>query len=226
MVDLNKAKKSILDFIKLKFDNYGHSFNIGIQYEYIKFSGLNENVFYEILLNLEKNGFIYNLKVTDLDGGLDTGSGWVPWFALDDDLFPGVYTFNISKEFDSLYKENKDSSNNKKQRKVAILKGSVSFSDNEAAIYVGKTKCQLPAFRNEHFFCRSIWNHLVNEFVDWDIIFENMGDSIIADNKNEAIKNKRSLRDTVYALNKRIKEVVGTDNNLFTWKDKSVKRNY
>ena len=49
---------------------------------------------------------------------------------------------------------------------------------------------------------------------------------ITSDNKKDAEKEKRSVQDTMYALNKRIKETINTEDDLFIWKEKSIKRNY
>jgi len=110
--------------------------------------------------------------------------------------------------------------------KINLSDNNISFDDDKAKIIIGKKECQLPAYKNEHYFCRAIFQHPVDEFVDWSIIFENMDKTLNSGNKKDSTKDKRSIQDTMYAINKRIKGVVNTDDDLFTWKDKSVKRNY
>jgi hypothetical protein len=110
--------------------------------------------------------------------------------------------------------------------KINLSDNSISFDDDKAKIIIGKKECQLPAYKNEHYFCRAIFQHPVNEFVDWSIIFENMDKTLNSGNKKDSTKDKRSIQDAMYAINKRIKGVVNTDDDLFAWKDKSVKRNY
>ena len=106
--------------------------------------------------------------------------------------------------------------------KVILSSEEIDFNDEKAKIVVGKKNCQLPPFMNEHFFCRAMFEYLPEEFVDWSTIYEKM-DSKEPDNK---IKNKRTVQDTMYAVNDRVKETIKTDESLFTWKEKSIKRNY
>jgi len=110
--------------------------------------------------------------------------------------------------------------------KTNLSGNTISFDDDKAKIVVGNKECQLPAYKNEHYFCRAIWQHPVNEFVDWSIVFENMDKTLNSGNKKDSTKDKRSIQDTMYNLNKRIKSVIDTDDDLFTWKERSIKRNY
>ncbi len=109
--------------------------------------------------------------------------------------------------------------------KINLSGNTILFDDDKAKIIIGNKECQLPAYKNEHYFCRAIWQHPVNEFVDWSIVFENM-DKTLNSNKKGTEKDKRSVQDTLYAVNKRIKDVIHTEDDLFAWKEKSIKRNY
>lgn len=109
--------------------------------------------------------------------------------------------------------------------KTNLSGNTISFDDDKAKIAIGNKECQLPAYKNEHYFCRAIWQHPVNEFVDWSTVFENM-DKTLNSNKKGTEKDKRSIQDTMYAVNKRIKDVINTEDDLFTWKERSIKRNY
>lgn len=111
-------------------------------------------------------------------------------------------------------------------KKINLNKKNIIFDDEKAKIIIDNKECQIPPYKNEHYFCRAIFQHPVNEFVDWSIIFENMDKIITSDNKKDAEKEKRSVQDTMYALNKRIKETINTEDDLFIWKEKSIKRNY
>lgn len=110
--------------------------------------------------------------------------------------------------------------------KTDLLGQNILFDDEKVQILIGNKNCQLPPYRNEHYFCRAIFQHPINEFVDWSIIYENMDKVPEGINKTESRKEKRAVQDTVYLLNKRIKKVINTEDNLFTWKEKSIKRNY
>lgn len=106
--------------------------------------------------------------------------------------------------------------------KIKLATSKVSFDDNEPKIIAGKAECILPPFKNEHYFCRSMFKHLPKEFIDWSIIYTEM----CGNEPNDHSKNKRAVQDTMYAVNNRIKEILPTDDDLFTWKEKSVVRNY
>lgn len=107
--------------------------------------------------------------------------------------------------------------------KPTSLAGQPSMlKDTEAQIAIGPIACQLPPFQNEHDFCRVMFKYKVGESVDWSVIFEQMSGNaeVIGDDGN-----KRTVQDTMYAINNRVKKDLNTEDNLFTWKNKSVKRN-
>ena len=107
--------------------------------------------------------------------------------------------------------------------KVFLKDQKVIFNDEESTIAVGKYKCPLPPFKNEHYFCRAMFNHLPNEPVDWSLVYKEMtgGREDIPDPKN-----KRTVQDTMYAINNRFKEIINTDDTLFTWENRTIKRNF
>lgn len=95
----------------------------------------------------------------------------------------------------------------------------IVFDDNEASINIGGKSCKLPAFKNEHFFCRAMFAYPAREPVDWSIIFKQMAGEL-----RDEKKNLRTVQDTMYAVNNRVMEVIGTEDALFEWDNKSVKR--
>ncbi|MBI3045963.1 MAG: hypothetical protein HYY86_00250 [Candidatus Harrisonbacteria bacterium] len=106
---------------------------------------------------------------------------------------------------------------------VSLKDERINFDDEEATIHVGKRKCSLPPFKNEHFFCRAMFSYRPNEPVDWSAVYRQMtgGQEDIAE-----AKYKRTVQDTMYALNNRIKEVINTKDTLFTWENRTIKRNF
>lgn len=98
----------------------------------------------------------------------------------------------------------------------------IEFNDNDAAlIYQGK-RCQLPPYKNEHFFCRAVFEYPKNEPVDWSSVFEKMtgyGEDSIKGAKEES----RKVYDSMEALNKRVEKVFGIK-NFFIWREKTVTR--
>lgn len=113
---------------------------------------------------------------------------------------------------------------------VELDKIAISFSENPPAIIAGTAQILLSPHKNEHWLCKAMFNSeiQVGEPVDWSVIYEKItgyyqeyfGKPI---NKRE---NWRVVYDTVEALNKRVKKVLNVDSNLFTWQDKTVRRNY
>ncbi len=111
-------------------------------------------------------------------------------------------------------------------KKNSLRAASIELDDNNSSIKIDRKAIPLPPYKNEHFFCRAIFQHPVNEFVDWSIIFESMDKALNSVTKNDSEKDKRMIQDTMYAVNKRIREVFNTDDDLFTWKEKAIKRNF
>ena len=111
-------------------------------------------------------------------------------------------------------------------RKIGLKSVQISYDDNKPVIKIGEQNVALPPFKNEHYFCRAIFQHPTKEFIDWSIIFENMDKVLNSTNKKDSTRDKRMVQDTMYAINKRIKKIVNTDDDLFSWKEKSIRRNY
>ena len=102
----------------------------------------------------------------------------------------------------------------------------LAFDDDEAQLKVGDKLCQLPPFKNEHFFCRAIFEYPKNEPVDWSVIYGKMtgNDQNKQSDGNTTTSEKRSVYDTMNALNKRVMEVANTDDKLFIWSQRTVTR--
>lgn len=104
-----------------------------------------------------------------------------------------------------------------------LQKNGVVFDDDKAAIKFGDQLCFLPSFKNEHDFCRIMFRKEIDQPVDWSVIYQEMsGTQEVIGN----IKNKRTVQDTMYAINNRVKSSFNTKDNLFSWTNKSVKRNF
>ena len=106
---------------------------------------------------------------------------------------------------------------------ISLKDEKIIFNDEQSAIQVGKYSCALPPFKNEHYFCQAMFSHLPKEPVDWSIIYKQMNGNA-ADIAEE--KHKRMVQDAMYALNNRIKETINTDDALFTWENRTIKRNF
>jgi len=106
---------------------------------------------------------------------------------------------------------------------ISLADASVGFDNALASIFINKIKCSLPAFLNEHLFCRVMFAHRVGESVDWSVVHNEMT------GKTDGVggeSDMRALRDTMYHVNTRIKEMAHTGDDLFSWKNKAIKRNF
>ncbi|MCX6155337.1 MAG: hypothetical protein NT007_14380 [Candidatus Kapabacteria bacterium] len=117
--------------------------------------------------------------------------------------------------------------------KVKLSSVAIKYDDNAAVLYIGDQKCQLPPFKNEHYknehyLCRALFESNKHEMVDWDVVYEKITGYYEAYyGKPADIRNNwHMVYDTMKNINKRIKEAINTDDDLFTWQEKTIKRNY
>lgn len=106
--------------------------------------------------------------------------------------------------------------------KVRLKSAKIKYDDQAARLYVGDQKCQMPPYRNEHSLCRAMFGYKVNEPVDWSEIYEKINES----EPELPEPCSRMIWDAMNALNKRVKKDINTDDKLFTWQGKTIKRNY
>ena len=97
-----------------------------------------------------------------------------------------------------------------------------SFEDKKAVIRIGKQTISLPPSTNEHCLCRVMFEHPIDEPIDWSVIYEEM-------TGNNALEDTRKIKwrmvyDAAEAVNGKVKEKVGSA--LFSWKEKTVRRLY
>lgn len=112
--------------------------------------------------------------------------------------------------------------------KIKLSKQKIKFDDENATIEISNQKCALPPYKNEHYFCRAVFEHKANEPVDWSIIYEKITGYYQAyyGKPPASRRHWRLVYDTMRSLNERIKETVNTDEDLFVWQEKTVKRKY
>ncbi|PWB38378.1 MAG: hypothetical protein C3F02_04385 [Parcubacteria group bacterium] len=112
--------------------------------------------------------------------------------------------------------------------KTNLFNKKISFDDEKITIFVEDRAVPLPQFKNEHYLCRAMYEYKINEPVDWSIIYEKMTGYYEAyyGKPSPTRENWRIVYDAMDALNKRIKEIINTNDNLFTWQEKTIKRNY
>ncbi len=99
-----------------------------------------------------------------------------------------------------------------------------NFNDKKPAILIGKKTISLPPYKNEHYFCRVAFKHPVNELVDWSEIYEKMTGNDVFKGGDKSKTEWRVVYDAMEAVNGKVKKQ--TDNTLFEWKEKTIRRLY
>lgn len=143
------------------------------------------------------------------------------------------FHLKILPKFNEVYKEFKKKVEKLQPRESSATKTSlksqeIKFDDDKSLIQVGKQNIPIPPYKNEHYFCRAIFEHAINEPVDWSIIYEKMTGFHEAyyGKPQKTEENWRIVYDTMRAINQRVKDVLNTNDDLFTWQEKTIKRNY
>lgn len=118
--------------------------------------------------------------------------------------------------------------NEPKQPNISLKDVSVQFDDNVAQIKIGIQTCQLPPFKNEHFFCRAVFQYQKDEPIDWSLIYEKMTgkEPVKSEDSDKMSPEQRSVYDTMNAVNKRVMDVAKTKDKLFSWDEKAVTRRF
>lgn len=115
----------------------------------------------------------------------------------------------------------------KTTQKINLKSVTIDYDDDKATLTIGEKNVSLPPYKNEHYLYRAMAEHKKDEAVDWSIIWEKMAGYDTVPDKPEAKKEDwHTVYDAMNALNNRIKETINTDDNLFTWKEKTIRRNY
>lgn len=116
---------------------------------------------------------------------------------------------------------------------IRLSEHPVRFDDKEHSVIVGPRRVTFPNALNEHLLCRVMFRSRVNTATDWSEIYEEMtgNDPLMKGRKqvsgrHEIAAHARMVRDTMHAANKRVREDINTEDDLFFWQNKSVTRNY
>lgn len=112
--------------------------------------------------------------------------------------------------------------------KTSLKSQEIKFDDDKSLIQIGKQNIPIPPYKNEHYFCRAIFEHAINEPIDWSIVYEKMTGFHEAyyGKPQKTEENWRIVYDTMRAINQRVKDTINTNDDLFTWQEKTIKRNY
>ena len=126
-------------------------------------------------------------------------------------------------------KSEKSSPPSSLQTTVVNLKGKeIKYDDKEAKILINDTVCQLPPYKNEHYLCGVMFKKKINQPIDWSVVYEKMsGDYETHYGKPPKTREHwRSVYDTMIRINSRIKKDLHTTDDLFSWQELTIKRNF
>lgn len=99
----------------------------------------------------------------------------------------------------------------------------VVFDEAQSAILVDGKVCPLPPAKNEEYLAKAMFSRPIGEFVDWSIVHKEItGATAVIGSE----KDKKSVRDTMDRLNKRLQTIIGTSDQLLRWQNKSICRNF
>lgn len=113
-------------------------------------------------------------------------------------------------------------------QKTVLSDYDVSFDDETAKLKIGDfNSVDFTPYTNQHLVLRKMFSVRKNEAIDWEEIYEEMSGLKCVDiDKGVIMKNQKSVKDAVRAVNNRVKEVMKTDSEVLCWEIKSVKRLY
>ncbi len=140
------------------------------------------------------------------------------WEELEEDLhtlinaFEAAYSNLLKKVLGHEIKE-----------KLHLKDVKIDFNDSTHTLTVNDRMCILTPQGNEHDFCRVMFGYEPHVSIDWSEIHHYM---VGSKSSIGSQKNRKSVQDTMYRLNERIKTEIITDDNLFSWDNNSIKRNF
>jgi hypothetical protein len=243
--DLEYARKDFTRYIKKYIEDNLHKaidggsysvrdnlvryeFSKKVFFETVKSSGYIEKYGNEFLLNKEdirkivkeNVPFFHTLIALETEGLIDIKKMKV--------VYLGKYV-NEPNEYDILIKINdkiKALNDEIKLVHSPLQKNGISFDDEKAKLLVKSEACQLPPYKNEHYLCRAMYQYRKGEPVDWSTIFEKMNEFSQKITGRNTKNDRRSVQDTMYAINDRVREKYNTEEELFTWKSNTITRNF
>lgn len=182
------------------------------------------------------DGIIEGLRAAGLFQKWDRKDRWYNLESINHETLPKVYqeVGNTYKKFASTYQQRKDEKSaqpvlDSAQITVRSLKDkAILYDDKAACLRIDSTPCQLPPYKNEHYLCRVMFKKKANQPVDWSVVYEKMsGDYEKHYSKNYGKREHwRTVYDTMRRVNNRVKRELDTTDELFSWQELTIKRNF
>jgi hypothetical protein len=149
------------------------------------------------------------------------------------------YEIALPKDFDKRYakilqklrkllsKVAPKESEKKEKEKKSLRDMPISYDAESCVIKIGELEVKLPPGRYESDFCKIMFKYEPNKPISWDVIWDEItGSSLIRKKPEPTRENWQMVYDTMRRINKRIKQTLNVDENLFSWKEKQVIRNF
>lgn len=116
-----------------------------------------------------------------------------------------------------------DSSSTEKQK----ISGMV-YNNAKATITLRSRVCNLKIDSLQHRIYKALFKKPIGKLICWDEIWEQISNSSYTDDDfdKDLKKHRRSLYDAVRGLNNKAKDALNTKEDLLTWTNNSIKRNY
>jgi len=103
----------------------------------------------------------------------------------------------------------------------------ISFDEKTSSIILDGIACELPHDKNGAAFCKVLLSESQSKPMSWDQIAQEIeGETFNLSRIEDQEKKRRSIQDTMYDVNRRVRDKMNTDDDLFTWKGKSISRNF
>lgn len=131
-----------------------------------------------------------------------------------------LYIENVNKIINELSAVYLSQKNKNTIDKLDIDKISFNFNEDESVIIFKDKKIKVPIHSKESVFCKNLFEMKVGSSVSWDIFYNNMDE----EEESPDAKNKKSLRDAMNRINKRLSEYFKKGSKLAKFENKNIIR--
>jgi hypothetical protein len=109
----------------------------------------------------------------------------------------------------------------KEKNKISLAKTKIRFDESASELIIDDKEYSLPRFKNNYYVCKILFKRKPKEAVDWSEIYEAMHSDIEPEKSDW-----RKVYDSVNDINNKVKTIFNTNDNLLTWENHTVKRNF
>jgi hypothetical protein len=110
--------------------------------------------------------------------------------------------------------------------KSKLIPGELVFDSSHSEIKTQGIISKIPLYQNEFYLAKIMFEHKLEEPLEWTIVWEEITSKKFEDSEFDKEKDRRSVRDAMYALNSRIRQDIKTEDDLFSWKNNCLIRHF